>query len=63
MNCRLYTEFECKMLSQANLPIAYSACWVRPDNMSKSFYNLHCQELNKGEILTKIIVCEFEHVT
>ena len=31
--------------------------------MSNPFYALYCHEMNKGELLSKILLYEFEHVT
>jgi len=59
----VHTHFECKMPSRANLPTGYSSCWVPGDIMSNPFYDLHCHELNKGELLSKILLYEFEHIT
>jgi hypothetical protein len=31
--------------------------------MSNPFYDLYCHELNKGDLLSKILLYEFEHIT
>jgi hypothetical protein len=31
--------------------------------MSNPFYDLHCHEPNKGELLSEFLVYEFEHIT
>jgi hypothetical protein len=51
------------MPSRANLPTWYSSCWVPRDIMSNPFYDLYRHELNNGEILSKILLYEFEHIT
>jgi len=51
------------MRSHANLPTGYSSCWVPGDIMSNPFYDLHCHKPNKGELLSKFLLYEFEHIT
>jgi len=31
--------------------------------MSNPFYDLYCHELNKAELLSKILLYEFDHIT
>jgi len=31
--------------------------------MSNPFYDLYCHELNTGELLSNILLCEFEQIT
>jgi len=59
----VHTHFDCKMPSRANLPTRYSSCWVPGDIMSNPVYDLYCHELNKGELLSNILLYEFEHIT
>ena len=51
------------MPSRANLPTGYSSCWVPGDIMPYLFYDLYSHELNKGELLSKILLYELEHIT
>ena len=51
------------MPSHANLPTGYSSCWFPGDIMLNPFYNLYSHEPNKGELLSKFLVYEFEHIT
>jgi hypothetical protein len=51
------------MSSHANLPIRYSSCWVPWDIISNHFYDLYCHKPNKGELLSKFLLDEFEHIT
>jgi len=51
------------MPSHANLPTGYSSCCFPRDIMSYPFYDLYSYEQNKGELLSKILVYEFEHIT
>ena len=56
-------HFECKMPSRANLATGYCSCSVPGDIMLYSFYDLYSHELNKGELLSLLLVSEFEHIT
>jgi len=51
------------MPSRAPLPTGYSSCWVPGDIMSYLYYDLYSHELNKGELLSKILQYELEHIT
>jgi len=51
------------MTSHANLPTGYSFCCLPGDIMSYPFYDLYSYEPNKGELVSKILVYEFEHLT
>jgi len=51
------------MPSHANLPTGYSSCCFPEDIMSYPFYDLYSYEQNKGELLSKILVYELEHIT
>jgi len=51
------------MPSHANLPTGYSSCWFPGDIMLNPFYDLYSHEPNKGELLSKFLVYEFEHIT
>jgi len=51
------------MPSHANLSTGYSSCCFSGDIMSYPFYDLYSYELNKGELLSKILVYEFKHIT
>ena len=51
------------MPTRADLPTGYSSCWVPGDIMSNPFYDLSCHKPNKGELLSKILRYEFEHIT
>jgi hypothetical protein len=51
------------MPTHANIPTWYSSCWVSRDIMSNPFYDLYCPELNKGELLSKILLYKFEYIT
>jgi len=51
------------MPSHANLPTGYSSCWVPRDIMSNPFYDLYFHKPNKGELLSKFLLYEFEHIT
>jgi len=51
------------MPSHANLPTAYSPCWVPGDIMPYPFYVLYSHQLNKGELLSKILLYKLEHIT
>jgi hypothetical protein len=58
----IHTHFECTMPSHANLPNGYSSCWVPGDIMSNLYYDLDCHEPSNGELLSKILLYEFEHI-
>jgi hypothetical protein len=47
----------------ANLATVYSSCCFPGDIMAYPFYDLYSYEQNKGELLSKILVYEFEHKT
>jgi len=51
------------MPSHANIPTGYSSCCFPGDIMWYPFYDLYSHEPNKGELLSKILVYEFEHIT
>jgi hypothetical protein len=51
------------MPSHANLPTGYSSCWVAGDIMAYPFYDLHSHEPNTSELLSKILVYDFEYIT
>jgi hypothetical protein len=51
------------MPCRANLPTGYSSCQVPGDIMSYPFYDLYSHELNKGQLLSKILLYELEHIT
>jgi len=51
------------MPNHANLPIGNSSCWVPVHIMSYPFYNLYSHELNKGELPSKILLYESDHIT
>jgi len=51
------------MPSHANLPTGYSSCCFPGYIMSYPFYDLYHHEPNKGELLSTILVYEFEHIT
>jgi hypothetical protein len=51
------------MSSHANHPTGYSSCWLPGDIMWNPFYDLYSHESNKGELLSKFLVYEFEHIT
>jgi len=51
------------MPTHANLPTGYSSCWVPGDIMLYPFYDLYSHGLNKGELLSKILLYELEHIT
>ena len=51
------------MPRHANLPTGYSSCCFPGDIMSYPFYDLYSYELNKGDLQSKILVYEFEHIT
>jgi len=51
------------MPSCANLPTGYSSSWVSGDILSYPFYDLYSHELKKGELLSKILLYELEHIT
>jgi len=59
----VHTHFECIMPSPAKLPTGYSSGWVPGDIMLYPFYNLYCHEPNKCELLSKILLYEFKHIT
>jgi len=59
----VHTHFEFKKPSAANLPTGYSSSWVPGDIMPYPFYDLFSHELNKGELLSKILLYELEHIT
>jgi hypothetical protein len=54
---------ECKISSYANLATGHSSCWVLGDIISNRFYDLYRHEPNKGELLFKILLYKFEHIT
>jgi len=56
-------HFECKMPSRANLPTEDGPCWVSGEIKSYPCCDHYCHEPNKGELLFKILVYEFEHMT
>jgi len=58
----IHTHFECTMPSRANLPTGYSSCRVPGDIMPYPFYDFYSHELNKGELLSKILLYELEHM-
>ena len=51
------------MPSHANFPAGYSSCSFPGDIMSYPFYDLYSYEENTGELLFKILVYEFKHIT
>ena len=51
------------MPTHANLPSGYSSCWFLGDIMLNLFYDLYSHEPNKGELLSKFLVYELEHIT
>jgi len=51
------------MPSRTNFPTRYSSCWLPRDIMLYPLYNLYNHEQNKGELLSKNLVYEFEHIT
>ena len=51
------------MPSHGNLPTGYSSCFFPGDIMSYPFYDLYSYEPNKGELLSEILLYEFEHIT
>jgi hypothetical protein len=51
------------MPSDANHPTGYSSGCFPADIMSYPFYDLYSYEPNKGELLSKILIYEFEHIT
>jgi hypothetical protein len=51
------------MPSHANLQTGYSSCGFAGDIISYRFYDLYSPEPNKGELLSKILVYEHEHIT
>jgi len=59
----IQTHFECKMPTRANLPTGYSSCCIAADIMSYPFYDLYGHDLNKGELLSMILLYELEHIT
>ena|SRR5882757_2259297 len=59
----VHTHFEWKEHGYANFPTGYSFGWVPLDIMSYPFYDLYSHEPNTGELLSKIVVYEFEHIT
>ena len=46
----------------ANLPTGYGTCGVPGDIMSYPLYDLYSRELNKGELLSKILLYKFNHI-
>jgi len=59
----VHTHFECIMPSCANLPTGYSSCWVPGHIMSYPFHDFYSHELNKVELLSKILVYIVGHMT
>jgi hypothetical protein len=51
------------MSSHAHVPTGYTSCLFPGDIMSNHFYNRYSQKPNKGELLSKFLVYEFEHIT
>jgi len=50
-------------MTSANLPTGYSSCLDPGDIMLYHFYDLYSHELNKGELLSKILLYQFENLT
>jgi hypothetical protein len=50
------------MPRDANLSTGYNCCWFPGDIMSYPFCDLSSYEPNKGELISKIKVYEFEHI-
>jgi len=51
------------MPSHANLPTGYGSCCFPEDITSYPLYDLYSYEPNNGELLSKIPVNEFKHIT
>jgi len=51
------------MPSRANLLTGYNSCWFPGDIVSYPFNDLYSHEPNRGELLSMIVVYEFEHIT
>jgi hypothetical protein len=51
------------MPSHANLPTGWSSSYFPGDIMSYCFNDLHSYIPNKDELLSKILLYEFEHIT
>jgi len=51
------------MPSHANLPTGYGSCCFPGDITSYPLYDLYSYEPNNGELLSKIPVNEFKHIT
>jgi hypothetical protein len=50
------------MPSHANHLTRYSSCWFPDDIMANPVDDLDCDEPNKGELQSKFLTYEFEHV-
>jgi len=50
------------MPGHANLQTGYSCGCSSEDIISSLLYGLYSYETNKGEVLSKIVVYEFEHI-
>jgi len=57
------TRFECTMPSRAKLPTEHSSWWVPWDIISNPFYDRYCHKPNNGELISKILLYEFELIT
>ena len=51
------------MSSHDDCPTGYSSCWVPGNITSYPIYHLHSHELNKGELVSKILLDDLEHIT
>jgi hypothetical protein len=51
------------MPSHANLPTRYRSSWFPGDIMSYPFYDINSHETHRGELLLKILVYKFVHIT
>jgi hypothetical protein len=59
----LHTNVECKMPSRGSIPTGYSTGRVHGDIMVNPFYDLHCCKPNTGELSSRMLVSEFDHIT
>ena len=50
------------MPSRADFPTGYGSCWVPGDILSYPFCDLYSHEVNKSELLSKILLYELEHI-